>query len=84
MTRVRRARWIVLVAVVATVVTTLVVGARAFAQESTSTARCAHPPVAVRPAHHDPSWRAGAVRAMGCHAWHHMTNRPRTLVRVSR
>ena len=82
MTRVRRVRWIVGAALVATAVTTLSVGARAMAQEGDST-RCAAPQ-AAGPVRHDPSWRSGALRAMGCHAWHRVHTNHRTLVRVSR
>ncbi len=84
MTRVRRVRWIVGVGLVATAVTTLAVGARAMAEEGGSTARCVAPQSVSGPVHRDASWRTGALRAMGCHAWHRVHTTHRTLVRVSR
>ena len=86
MTRIRRMRWIIVTALAATVVATLAVGARAMAQEGGS-ARCAPPAASASAAGpvRQPSWRAGALRVMGCHAWHRMhNNNHRTLIRVSR
>jgi len=81
MTGIRRASWIATVAVAATAVGAFAVGARAFAHQGGE--RCTPPPVPVGQVHADNSWRTGAIRVMGCHAWHRIHDKRHTLVRVS-
>jgi hypothetical protein len=81
MTRVRRVRWIAIAVVAATAIGTFLVGARAYAGQDSS--RCTQPPPAATVAQHE-SWRTGALRAMGCHAWHRMHHPRRTFIRLGR
>ena len=79
MTRVRRVRWIAIAVVAVTAIGTLVVGAQAFADRDQS--RCVRPSQVTTVAQHE-SWRTGALRMMGCRAWHHMHHPRRSLVRL--
>jgi hypothetical protein len=69
MSRIRRVRWIVLTTVLAIVVTTLAVGANAYADQNGGS-RCA--PHAAGASARPSSWRVVAFRAVGCRAWRHM------------
>jgi len=66
MSRIRRIRWIVLTTVLAIVVTTLAVGANAYAGQNGGS-RCAPHASAARS-----SWQVAAFRSVGCRAWRHM------------
>jgi hypothetical protein len=81
MTRVRRVGWFAIAAVTATAVATLVVGAQAYAHRDSP--QCVQSAPAATGAQHE-SWRTGALRVMGCRAWHHMHHPRRTFVRLGR
>jgi len=75
--RIRRMRWIAILAAILTVLVTLAIGADAFASQGA--ARCARPAGAAADTvvaahqvagHH--SWRTGAFKAFGCGAWRKM------------
>ncbi len=74
MTRFRRFRWIAIVAIVATVLGGLAVGAEAWADRGT--ARCTASTTADNATE---SWRAGAFRVAGCRAWRRMHRHEKSL-----
>jgi hypothetical protein len=75
-TRVRRMGWLAIAAAVCAVIATLVIGANAFASQSG--ARCGPPTAGSHSV--NSSWRAGAFKAVGCHAWRHMHHPARRVI----
>ncbi|OLB82411.1 MAG: hypothetical protein AUI14_00720 [Actinobacteria bacterium 13_2_20CM_2_71_6] len=70
MTRIRRTRWIVILALSVTAIATLAIGAQAFADRSDS--QCAPHPTSASVHTDHRSWRTGALRSVGCRALRHM------------
>jgi hypothetical protein len=68
--------WLAVGAVICAVLATLVIGANAFASQGN--ARCAPPPARTHSA--NSSWRTGAFKAVGCHAWRHMHHPPHRMM----